>query len=111
VRRVHRGAAPGVVRPGDTRHPGEFSFADDLPEQVTVAYLVDDPRREELVGFSTQFGLTPQYHIYRVPAGSRERDWIASLEARGLAYIRDCSVTDEHVVIVEPPLVLSLCRR
>jgi carotenoid cleavage dioxygenase-like enzyme len=89
---------------------GEFSFADDLPEQVTVAHLVDDPHRNELVGFSTQFGLTPRYHVYRVPTGSRERDRIASLEARGPAYIHDCSVTDEHVVIVEPPLVLSLLQ-
>ncbi len=89
---------------------GEFRFDDDLPEQVTAAHLVDDPHRDELVGFSTQFGLTPRYHLYRVPAGSRERERIASLEARGPAYIHDCSVTSDHVVLVESPLVLSLLR-
>jgi carotenoid cleavage dioxygenase-like enzyme len=89
---------------------GEFSFDDDLPEHVTAAHLVDDPHHEELVGFSTQFGLSPQYHLYRVPAGSRERERITSLDARGPAYIHDVSVTDEHVVLVEPPLVLSVLR-
>ncbi len=89
---------------------GEFSFEDDLTEHVAAAHLVDDPHREEVVGFGTQFGRTHRYHIYRVPAGSRERDRIASLEARGPAYVHDCSVTAEHVVIVESPLVLSVVR-
>jgi carotenoid cleavage dioxygenase-like enzyme len=89
---------------------GEFTFEDDLTEHVAAAHLVDDPHREEVVGFSTQFGRTHQYHIYRVSADSRERDRIASLEARGPAYIHDCSVTAEHVVIVESPLVLSVLR-
>ena len=89
---------------------GEFAFADDLTEHITAAHLVDDPHRDELVGFATQFGRTPQYHVYRVPAGSRKRERIASLAARGPAYIHDCSVTEEHVVLVEPPLVLSVLR-
>jgi Lignostilbene-alpha,beta-dioxygenase and related enzymes len=89
---------------------GEFSFEDDLTEHVAAAHLVDDPHRDEVVGFSTQFGRTHQYHIYRVPTDSRERERIASLEAKGPAYIHDCSVTAEHVVIVESPLVLSVLR-
>jgi carotenoid cleavage dioxygenase-like enzyme len=89
---------------------GEFTFEDDLTEHVTAAHLVDDPHREELVGFSTQFGLSPQYNLYRVPTDSRERERIASLDARGPAYIHDISVTADHVVLVEPPLVLSVWR-
>jgi len=89
---------------------GEFTFEDDLPEHVTAAHLVDDPHREELVGFTTQFGLSPEYHLYRVPAGSRERERVASLDARGPAYIHDCSVTADHIVLVEPPLVLSVLQ-
>ncbi|MFO7834335.1 MAG: carotenoid oxygenase family protein [Halohasta sp.] len=92
----------------DTR--GEFSFADDLPEHITAAHLVDDPHREELIGFTTEFGLQPQYHVYRLPTGSRRREPIASLAARGPAYIHDCSVTADHVLLVESPLVLSVLR-
>ena len=89
---------------------GEFTFADDLTEHITAAHLVDDPHRGELVGFATQFGRTPQYHLYRLARDSREREVIASLDARGPAYVHDCSVTADHVVVVESPLVLSVLR-
>ncbi len=89
---------------------GEFSFGDDIAEHVTAAHLVDDPHRGEWVGFTTQFGLSPQYHVYRVPAGSQQRERITSIDARGPSYIHDCSVTDSHVVLVESPLVLSVWR-
>ena len=89
---------------------GEFHFEDDLPEHITAAHLVEDSHRGEWVGFATEFGLSPQYHLYRVADGSRTRERIASVDARGPAYIHDCSITDDHVVIVEPPLVLAVWR-
>jgi carotenoid cleavage dioxygenase-like enzyme len=89
---------------------GEFAFDDDLPEHITAAHLVRDPGREEWVGFTTEFGRTPQYHVYRLADGSRSRERVASIDARGPAYVHDCSVTDDHVVLVEPPLVLSIWR-
>ncbi|WP_240625292.1 carotenoid oxygenase family protein [Halonotius pteroides] len=88
----------------------EFTFDDDLTEHITAAHLVDDPHHEELIGFATQFGIQPQYHIYRVPRGSRRRELITSIDARGPAYIHDCSVTDRHVLLVESPLTLSVLR-
>jgi len=45
---------------------GHFRFHDDLSEHITAAHLVDDPHQDELVGFTTQFGRTPQYHLYRL---------------------------------------------
>jgi len=89
---------------------GEFAFADEIPEHVTAAHLVDDPHRGELVGFTTEFGLSPSYHVYRLPEGSRRRERIASIEADGPAYVHDCSVTADHVVLVESPLELSVLR-
>jgi carotenoid cleavage dioxygenase-like enzyme len=89
---------------------GEFTFDDDLTEHITAAHLVHDQHREEWVGFATEFGLSPQYHVYRLPDGSRSRERLAAIDARGPAYIHDCSVTDDHVVLVEPPLVLSVWR-
>ncbi len=89
---------------------GEFRFDDDLPEQLTAAHLVADPHRNETIGFTTQFGIQPQYHVYRVRDGSRRRERIASIDARGPAYIHDCSVTPDHVLLVESPLTLSVWR-
>jgi carotenoid cleavage dioxygenase-like enzyme len=87
---------------------GRFSFDDDLPEHVTAAHLVHDPHEGEHVGFATQFGRKPQYHLYRSRDGTREL--IGSIDADGPAYVHDCSVTRNYVVLVEPPLVLSLRR-
>jgi len=89
---------------------GEFHFEDDQPEHITAAHLVRDPHDGEWVGFATEFGLSPEYHVYRVPDGSRTRERIGSIDARGPAYIHDCSITDDHVVLVEPPLVLAIWR-
>jgi carotenoid cleavage dioxygenase-like enzyme len=85
----------------------EFEFTDEITEHLTAAHLVDDQDQRELIGFATQFGRVPQYHIYKIPYESRQRERITSVDARGPAYMHDCSVTDEHIVLVEVPLVIS----
>jgi carotenoid cleavage dioxygenase-like enzyme len=87
---------------------GAFAFDDALEEHVTGAHLVPDPRTGEWFGFATQFGRQPQYHLYRIPPGSHARDLIASVDADGPAYVHDCSITDDHVVLVETPLVMPI---
>jgi len=89
---------------------GEFSFEDDLPEHVATAHVVADPHRGELVGYATEFGLSGQFHVYRIPEGRQRREVIASVPARGPGYVHDCSVTADHVVLVEPPLEVSVWR-
>jgi len=89
---------------------GPFQFDDDVTEHVATAHLVDDPHRSELVGYATQFGPRPRYNVYRIPAGTRRRRQVASVPARGPGYVHDCSVTEDHVVLVEPPLDLSVAR-
>jgi carotenoid cleavage dioxygenase-like enzyme len=92
----------------DTRGP--FRFDDDLPEHVATAHLVADPHRGELVGYATELGRDPQYHVYRVPDGETRRRLVGSVPARGPGYVHDCSVTADHVVLVEPPLEVSVWR-
>ncbi len=89
---------------------GPFRFEDALPEQLTAAHLVTDPETGEWFGFTTEFGPDPQYHLYRVPPDSRSRERIASLAADGPGYVHDCSITAEHVIIVETPLVIPILR-
>ena len=96
--------------PGTLETRGEFAFDDGVPEHVTAAHLVDDAHRDETIGFTTQFGRRPQYHVYRVPSGRRSREMVASIDARGPGYVHDCSATRNHVVLVEPPLAFSLLR-
>ena len=96
--------------PASLESRGEFAFEDDITEHLAAAHLVEDPHREEWVGFATEFGRRPRYHLYRIPDGARSRDPIASIEADRPAYVHDCSVTREHVLLVETPLVIRALR-
>jgi carotenoid cleavage dioxygenase-like enzyme len=96
--------------PETLEYRGPFEFADDLPEHVATAHLVADPHEGELVGYATEFGREPRYHVYRIPDGERRRRRVGSVSARGPGYVHDCSVTADHVVLVEPPLDLSVWR-
>ncbi|MFB6188789.1 MAG: carotenoid oxygenase family protein, partial [Halapricum sp.] len=87
---------------------GGFAFADDL--DMTTAHLCRDPHAAEYVGFGLSFGRTHAYHLYRVPDGCRRRETIATIETDQPAYIHDCAVTRNHVVLVEVPLRIAILR-
>ena len=89
---------------------GEFRWTDDIPEHMATAHLTVDPVRRETVGYSLTFGRSPQYHLYRVPFGGAGREHIASVPAEGPGYVHDCSITEHYVVLVEPPLRISILR-
>lgn len=89
---------------------GPFRFADSLAEHLAAAHLVADSQTDEWFGFTTEFGRTARYHLYRVDPGRRARDRVASVSADGPAYIHDCSITSDHLILVEPPLVMPIHR-
>ena len=89
---------------------GAFGFDDDLGEHVTAAHLVRDPETDAWFGFVTEFGRTPEYHVYRLDPDRRARERVASIAADGPGYIHDCSITTDHVVLVETPLVMPIRR-
>ena len=89
---------------------GSFEFDDDLGEHVAAAHLTPDPETGAWFGFTTEFGRTPEYHVYRLDPECRSRERIASIAADGPGYIHDCSITTDHVVLVETPLVMPIRR-
>ncbi|SFC29511.1 Carotenoid cleavage dioxygenase [Halobiforma haloterrestris] len=89
---------------------GEFRWRDDVPEHLATAHLTVDPNREETIGYSTAFGLSPTYHVYRIPHGRAARRHVATVPAAGPGYVHDCSVTESHVVIVETPLRIAVTK-
>ncbi|WP_254840734.1 carotenoid oxygenase family protein [Natronomonas marina] len=89
---------------------GEFRWTDDVPEHMATAHVTVDPVRRETVGYSTTFGRTPQYHLYRVPFGSAGRERFAAVDAEGPGYVHDCVLTENYAVLVEPPLRISILR-
>jgi carotenoid cleavage dioxygenase-like enzyme len=98
----------------------ELVFADDLDLDMTTAHLTADPHRDELVGFGASFGRKHEYVVYRIgcgqPPSARSnpgapgRERIATIPTETPAYIHDCGLTAERVVLVETPLRISIRR-
>ncbi len=94
---------------------GEVTFADDLSLDMTTAHLRVDPRTDALVGFGLTFGRTHEYVVYRIPRDGADgaaprRKVLARIPADPPAYIHDCGLTADQVVLVETPLRISVLR-
>jgi carotenoid cleavage dioxygenase-like enzyme len=95
------------VDPRTLRVQGRFRFGDAVREDLTTAHLAVDAHNGVTVGLATTFGPRPRYRVLRVRPGSRSREVIATLPARGPAYIHDIAITETAVVFIETPLQLS----
>lgn len=89
---------------------GEFVFEDLLDPDMITAHLVRDPQREEYLGHALSFGRTHEYQLFRIPAGSRRRELIASIPTDSPAYVHSIGVSQEYLVLVETPLRINILR-
>ena len=89
---------------------GEFRWTDDITEHLTTAHFRVDPHRGVTIGYSTELGRSPSYHLYRIADGGAKRELITSIPAIGPGYIHDCAITKSHVVLVETPLQIAVLR-
>jgi carotenoid cleavage dioxygenase-like enzyme len=89
---------------------GEFRWKDDIAEHLATAHFSVDPSRGETIGYSTELGRSPAYHLYRIPDDRAERVPIGSVPATGPGYVHDCAITDSYIVLVETPLRVAVLR-
>lgn len=89
---------------------GEFRWRDDITEHLTTAHFRIDPHRGETIGYSTELGRSPAYHLYRIDTETAEREPIGSVPAIGPGYVHDCAITESYIVLVETPLRIALLR-
>jgi len=92
------------------RTRGDFVFTDTVSPHMITAHLVRDPHRGEHVGHALSFGRTHEYHLFRIPDGTRRREVIASIGTDKPAYVHSVGVSADHVVLVETPLRIALRR-
>lgn len=81
---------------------GQYRFP-DLRGQMMTAHPHVDPVRRETVTFTTDFGRTSRYRLYRCSNGSERFDTIASLPTRRPSYVHSFGLTARYVVLVEFP--------
>ena len=89
---------------------GPFVFEDLFDPHMTTAHLVVDPVTGDQFGHALTFGRTHEYHLFRIPAGTRRREVIASIPTAKPAYVHSIGVSQSHLVLVETPLRISLGR-
>lgn len=86
---------------------GTLAYEDDLRGHHVTAHPQHDRRRDETVGYMTEFGRSNRYHVYRVPDDRPERIPLASFEVGRPAYLHSFALTPGYVVLVEPPYVVN----
>ena len=89
---------------------GEFEFDDLFDPHVVTAHLVEDPASGDLFGHAITFGRTHEYHLFRIPDGTRRREIIASIPTGKPAYVHSVGVSEQHLVLVETPLRIDIVQ-
>jgi Lignostilbene-alpha,beta-dioxygenase and related enzymes len=96
-----------AVDPTTLRVRGHFRFDDTIREDLPTAHLAVDHTTGESFGLATTFAPRPRYHLLRVGPEGRRRSTLATVPARGPAYIHDLAVSPSAVLFIETPLQLS----
>ena len=86
----------------------EFVFEDLHQFHMITAHLIEDCHRGVHIGHGLSFGRTHEYHLFRIPDGTRRREIIASIPTDRPAYLHSIGVSADHAVLVETPLRIDL---
>ena len=88
---------------------GVFLYRDQLPKANCweSAHPHVDSERGETINYLLKFGLKGTYVIHRMRHSSRTREVIAEIPVVEPAYMHSFSITENHVVLTEYPLVID----
>lgn len=98
------------VDPETLETNGEFVFRDLFDPHMITAHLVRDPESGDQFGHALTFGRPHEYHLFRVPAGTRRRERVASIPADKPAYVHSVGVSESALVLIETPLRIDVVR-
>ncbi len=86
---------------------GLVGFEDDLDLSWQSAHPQLDVASGGVLNHATRFGARSSYAVYRVAAGTRRRELIATIAARRPAYMHSFGQTERYVVLAESPLTVD----
>lgn len=91
---------------------GNFHFDDDLPKKDVFesAHPHYSHDTKELYNFLVEYGHTTQYVIYKMTPSSSERKVVARIPVDKPGYIHSFSMTNNYLILVEYPFVVSPLR-
>lgn len=86
---------------------GAFDFDDTIQGQWQCAHPIHDPIAETTVNLLVNFGRETSYEIVQCHEGATTRERVASIPVSEPAYTHSFALTDQYVVLTEPPLVID----
>ena len=89
---------------------GARPYDDALTGPVTTAHPHADPASGELVNYVVHFGARTAYNVYAQTAIGGKRRLVAKVPVREPSYMHSFAITENHVVLVEFPLVVNPLR-
>ena len=101
---------PVTVDPITTETKGVLDYDDEhlkVKKAWESAHPKIDPDSGTLYGMFIEYGLTSDYNVYKINAGSSKREIISKISVKCPSYMHDMSITKNYVVLVESPITVN----
>lgn len=101
---------PVTVDPITTETKGVLDYDDEhlkVKKAWESAHPKIDPDSGTLYGMFIEYGLTSDYNVYKINAGSSKREIISKISVKCPGYMHDMSITKNYVVLVESPITVN----
>lgn len=89
---------------------GLMHFDDKLPGIQTTPHPHLDTTDGSAINHAVSFGKTSRYNIFRIDPQRPQRSLIASLPTQEPAYIHSFSLSEQHIIVAEYPLVVNTLK-
>lgn len=100
---------PVLLEPKNLDSLGLHNFNSSLPDDVTFcAHPKRDPLNGDFYFFGFSKSLVPRLIVYRVLAGASTAQEIGRIPMGGFYMVHDIALSDNHVVILIPPVRVEL---
>jgi carotenoid cleavage dioxygenase-like enzyme len=86
---------------------GVVEYEDDVDAPMSTAHPLVEPDTDRTITYLTEFGRQSKYHIAALPAGSRSRTLLATLDVDRPRYMHSFGMTERYVVLAEWPIVVD----
>lgn len=84
-----------------------FYYKDNIQGHITCAHPQYDESKQAFYNFVIQISKNSHYHFYKLSKNSESRELIASIPVKKPAYIHSFAMTQNYLVLIEPPFRFS----
>jgi carotenoid cleavage dioxygenase-like enzyme len=98
---------PVVFDPETLETAGVVEYDDDVDADMSTPHPHIEPDTGRILTHMTAFGRQCEYKIGAIPAGTKRRELLATLDVDRPAYMHSFGMSDDYVILSEWPLVVN----